>query len=397
MHTLQVTRQAVIPDKLRISRYKKNPELGPRILFFSGGSALNKFSQTLKCYSHNSVHLVTPFDSGGSSAELRKAFGMPAIGDVRSRLMSLADESVLGQPEVFSLFSYRLPSSQSNDELKVYLKGIIDGKSGLLNAIANPMRRIITNQLGYFYDEMPDDFDLRGASIGNLILTGGYLNNHKHLEPIVFLFSKLVNAQGIVRTVVNDNVHLAATLSDGQQIVGQHNLTGKQVAPITMPITELHLTDSDDPSKHVSVELQSKNKKLIQDADLICYPPGSYYTSLMANLLPSGVGHAIQNCGGPKVYVPNLGSDPEQIGMSLEQMIVKLIDQLKADFNGDVEIGDVLNFVLLDSTFGRYPGGVDKDKISELGVAVVDVPLIRNPDQNQYDDELLAAALLSLT
>jgi len=84
MAKIRVIRTAEIPDPLRISRYRKIPELGPRILFFSGGSALTGLCRILKNYTHNSIHLVTPFDSGGSSAELRQAFAMPSIGDLRT-------------------------------------------------------------------------------------------------------------------------------------------------------------------------------------------------------------------------------------------------------------------------------------------------------------------------
>jgi len=117
-----VVRTVEIPDLLRISRYRKMPELGPRILFFSGGSALNDLCKRLKNYTHNSTHLVTPFDSGGSSAELRQAFHMPSIGGLRSRLMALADETVLGHPEVYELFTYRFPKDKSNKELRSRLK-----------------------------------------------------------------------------------------------------------------------------------------------------------------------------------------------------------------------------------------------------------------------------------
>ncbi|NIQ08990.1 MAG: GAK system CofD-like protein, partial [Gammaproteobacteria bacterium] len=47
-----MSRTVDIPDPLRISRYRKNPELGPRILFFSGGSAINSLCRTLKEYTH---------------------------------------------------------------------------------------------------------------------------------------------------------------------------------------------------------------------------------------------------------------------------------------------------------------------------------------------------------
>ncbi|MBT8122216.1 MAG: YvcK family protein, partial [Gammaproteobacteria bacterium] len=193
-----------MPDQVRLSRYLKAPELGPRILFFSGGTALTGTSRVIKRYTHNSVHMVTPFDSGGSSAKLRQAFGMPSIGDLRSRLIALADENITGHPEVYRLFTYRFADNQPAGKLLERLDLMIRGKEPLVAAISNPMRRLIRNQLGYFREAMPGDFDLRGASIGNLILAGGYLNNHKHLDPIIFLFSKLVNVLGTVLPVVND-------------------------------------------------------------------------------------------------------------------------------------------------------------------------------------------------
>jgi 2-phospho-L-lactate transferase/gluconeogenesis factor (CofD/UPF0052 family) len=152
---------------VRLNRYLKAPELGPCVLFFSGGTALTATSRVLKRYTHNSIHLVTPFDSGGSSAKLRQAFSMPSIGDLRSRLIALADENITGHPEVYQLFSYRFPDDQPPGELLARLDLMIRGKEPLVDAISNPMRRLVRNQLGYFRKAMPDDFDLRGASTGS--------------------------------------------------------------------------------------------------------------------------------------------------------------------------------------------------------------------------------------
>jgi 2-phospho-L-lactate transferase/gluconeogenesis factor (CofD/UPF0052 family) len=93
---LRIWRRMTMPDLVRVHRYHSLPEQGPKVLFFSGGSALNKISRVFKEYTHHSVHLVTPFDSGGSSARLRAEFDIPAVGDLRSRLMALADETVMG-------------------------------------------------------------------------------------------------------------------------------------------------------------------------------------------------------------------------------------------------------------------------------------------------------------
>jgi CofD-related protein of GAK system len=386
-----------LPDRVRLNRYLKAPELGPRILFFSGGTALTRTSRAIKRYTHNSLHLVTPFDSGGSSAKLRQAFAMPSIGDLRSRLIALADENITGHPEVYQLFSYRFPVDQPAAELLSRLDLMIRGKEPLVAAISNPMRRLIRNQLGYFREAIPDDFDLRGASTGNLILAGGYLNNHKHLDPIIFLFSKLVNVLGTVLTVVNDDLHLAADLEDGGCITGQHRLTGKEVAPLESPITRLYLSSDPDRPVAANAVMRKKYRKLIQQAELICYPPGSFYTSLVASLLPTGVGSSIAATDCPKVYVPNLGHDPEQIGMTLDSSVLTLLEYLRADNSDKCPNWKLLNFVLIDSKRGNYTSSLSAPLMQELGIRVIDTRLISKQSAPDYDAELMASTLLSLT
>jgi CofD-related protein of GAK system len=386
-----------MPDLLRLGRYRKTPELGPQVLFFSGGSALKHVSRVLKSCTHNSIHLVTPFDSGGSSAVLRKAFDMPSIGDLRSRLMALTDETITGNPDVYALFTHRFPKDAENSELLIQLEAICTGKSRLIRAVPNPIRRLIRTQMGYFYEAMPDSFDLRGASIGNLILAGGYLNNHQHLDPIIFLFSKLVGVRGIVRAIVNDNLHLGADLQDGSRVIGQHRLTGKEQAPLISPIKQLFL--SEDPEQYVpaQVQIRKKNRNLIKAAELICYPPGSFYTSLIANLLPGGVGTTIASNKCPKVYVPNLGHDPEQVGMTMDSSIKTLLHYLRADAGSRLDARQLLNFVLLDNKHGKYPDRVSMALLDKLGIQLIDTKLVSKSSAPYYDPELLVAALLSLT
>jgi len=397
VNVLHVTRPVQMPDPLRLGRYLKTPELGPQVLFFSGGTALNTLSQALKSYTHNSIHMVTPFDSGGSSAVLRKAFEMPSIGDLRSRMMALADMSITGHPEVYRLFTHRLPKVAGNQELLVMLETMCAGQDPLIGSVSNPMRRLIRTQLGYFRDAMPESFDLRGASIGNLILAGGYLNNHKHMDPIIFLFSKLVAVRGIVRAVVNDNLHLGANLDDGSQIIGQHRLTGKEKAPLTSPVRELFLSADQDSFMPVKTRLKEKNRDLIRSAELICYPPGSFYTSLIANLLPDGVGGAIASNHCPKVYVPNLGQDPEQIGMTMDSSLLTLLRYLRNDAGAESQTGQLLNFVMIDSKRGNYQDTFSARLLTEHGIELIDTELVSKQTAPYYDPELLVSALLSLT
>ncbi len=393
---LTITRTVRLPDKVRLARFARTPELGPRVLFFSGGSALNPLSRRLINYTHNSIHLITPFDSGGSSAVLRKAFGMPAVGDLRNRMMALADQTVQGNPSIYALFAFRLPKDQSQGELSARLDSMILGRDELVAAVPDPMRKIIRNHLGYFRNEMPQDFDLRGASVGNLVLVGGYLNNNRHIDPVLFLFSKLVEVRGTVRPIVNKDCHLAVNLADGSKVIGQHLLTGKEVKPITSAVQSLYLVNGLDDHTPAEVVIRDKIRGLISEAELICYPMGSFYSSLMANLLPGGVADAVAKKGCPKVFIPSTGRDPELVGTPVHETVHRLITQLQANADKAIPVDRFLNFVLVDSEHGDYPGGLDKRAIEELGVVIIDTDLAQKDKATRLDPDKLLGALLSL-
>ncbi|MEZ4450117.1 MAG: GAK system CofD-like protein [Nannocystaceae bacterium] len=395
--TVRLTRSARIPDPLRIARYERVPELGPGILFFSGGSALRRVSRRLKRFTHNSTHLITPFDSGGSSAKLRDAFHMLSVGDLRNRMIALADESVQGNPAVYELFSHRLDPADDADPsaLRARLQAMVRGEDPLVARVPPPLGEIICNHLGFFHEAMPDDFDLRGASIGNLILAGGYLNHGQRIEPVLFLFSKLVEVRGTVRAVVQDDLHLVAQLADGSVIVGQHAITGKETPPLRSRIVDLSLSRSKERAERVSVSIDDRTREVIDGAELICYPIGSFFTSVLATLLPGGVGRAIAGNGCPKVYVPNLGDDPELVGMSLRRQVEAILSKLRQDA-GELPARRFLDFILIDSKRGRYAGFDDAAAIRELGVDVIDLELVTPRSSPLIDEERLVAALLSL-
>jgi CofD-related protein of GAK system len=398
---VRLTRTISLPDSLRLARCQRAPELGPRLFFFSGGSALGPLSRNLISYTHNSIHLITPFDSGGSSAKLRKAFGMLAVGDLRNRLMSLADQSVRGNPAITRLFAMRFPKSGDSakpDALVDRLEDMVRGRDELVRAVPDPMRKIIRNHLGYFAERMPEDFDLWDASVGNMVLTGGFLNNNRHIDPVIFLFSKLAEVRGIVRPVVTNHLHLAAELEDGSTIVGQHLLTGREVSPIQSPIRKLFLCQSGDNGcdHEVEVSIRDKVRALINSAELICYPMGSFYSSLIANLLPKGAGTCVAETDCPKVYVPNTAKDSEQLGLSVADCVQTLLTYLKKSSVLDAPVDRLLNLVLVDSAGGAYPGGLDIQAIRKLGVRVVDLPLVSEASQPYVDEERLTEALLSL-
>jgi CofD-related protein of GAK system len=320
---------------------------------------------------------------------------MPAVGDLRNRLMALADTSVLGNPEIYRLFAYRFPEEADDADLRRGLDGIVRGSDPRVKQIPEPLRSIVRRHVGFFQDAMPESFDLRGANIGNLVLAGGYLNQGRKLASVLYLFSQLVEVRGVVRPVVDRDLHLVADLANGRTVIGQHEMTGKERSPLDSPIQRLYLSRSRTRVSEYRPAIGEAVDGLIRSADLICYPVGSFYTSVIATLLPLGVSDAIASTDVPKVYVPNPSHDPEEIGMGLVNKVATLQRYLKEGATRRVTSDQLLQFVLLDSR----GAGVKKKTIrsvERLGVRVVDVPLVTSESRPYLDDRHLAQALLSL-
>ena len=391
---VNIRRDLEADNSARIERYAKQPELGPTLLFFSGGSAFNSAAGYLKRFTHNSIHLVTPFDSGGSSAKLRKAFDMPAVGDMRSRMIALADATLLGHPEVITLFSHRLPVSTNNQQLRRDVEAFAQGEGALMSAVHEPMRTLIGENIRQFLQVAPADFEFSGASIGNLILTGGYLRQERTLDPIAFLLSQLVGVRGTVRTITDENLHLKVMTASGREVVGQHLITGKEAPALGEPIVEISIVDAD--GKPARSQLTPSRSDLIAEAEMVIFPPGSFFSSLIANLLPEGVSAALHSSRAPKVFVPNLGVDPELAGISLRQQLETLEDYMQRGCSG-AETPAKIDILLTDSTL--HPE-VDADFAQWLharGTQLIDRDLRSWRDDGYYDELKLVEALLALT
>lgn len=393
------------------------PQLGPRIVFFTGGSALRSLSQELCLHTHNSVHLVTPFDSGGSSAVLRREFHMLAVGDVRNRLLALADKTLV-PPAVMAVCAMRLPPDGDRNALLHILYSLASERDPAWAEVPRVVGEVLRLHLRYFLDHMPLHFDPRLACVGNLFLVGGYLHHGRQLGPVIDLMTRLLHVRGTVLPIINDDLHLAATLEDGSVLLGQHRITkaGATETPsvadateehaVFSPVRELFLTrhvPTLDPVVDAqackiapcecSASLSPAAGTWLRAADAICYPMGSFYTSVLANLLPEGVGRAVADASCPKLYIPNSGQDPEQRNLSVAQAVAVLLRTLRRDA-GEVEARDLVRTVLVDSQHGAYAGGIDEAGIRAQGVELVDAPMVCPADPMRHDPVLTAAALL---
>jgi len=394
------------------------PALGPRLTFFTGGTALRALSRELTRHTHNSVHLVTTFDSGGSSAALRQAFAMPAMGDIRNRLLALADSSVV-PAAVLDFCAGRLPSRKEfsaggegsatggKDPAHILRRQLVEtGRAGhpvwagMPGVFADALRL----HLNFFLQRMPPDFDPYRACFGNLVLAGGYLHHKRDFGPVLAFFSRLLQTRGVVRPIVNESLHLAAELDDGSILVGQHRFKNlpRPVKRLFLTVHEPERLDTSDCSQLAATAcrppLAPASSVYLGSAGAICYPMGSFYTSVLANLLPQGVGRTVADARCPKIFIPNSGGDAELSGLGIAGQAAMILRHLREDAP-DAATGQLLHYVLADSRHGRYEGGLGPEvqrAVEDMGVRLIDRPLVYENDPQHHDPVLTARALFEL-
>ena len=372
------------------------PAAGPRVLLFSGGSATDGLSRLLPTKTHNSVHLITPFDSGGSSASLRSALNMPAIGDLRHRLLALADVDSESVSALLALLRFRFPWDVDQVLASRHLRELAEGADLHWCGVASGARQRCVDWLQHARSALPSAFPLPGASLGNLVLAGAYLACGRDLNAAIAGYAELLNVRGVVRPVVNANLHLIATLENGATVLGQHRLTGKECAPVNSPVVDIALSRSLDHVDPFVPAIDQVTAELIQAADLIVFAHGSFFSSLLANLLPDGIGRAIAAAGCKKVFVPSLGYDPEQLGLELDQAVAHLVRRLGREVP-DVPTRQLLDTVLLAEPALDSLNERQYAKLRDLGVDVVHEQLTSPASGAYYDDSLLLAVLMQMS
>ncbi|GAA5859507.1 hypothetical protein JCM1840_004645 [Sporobolomyces johnsonii] len=179
-----------------------------RLVVIGGGTGCNAVLSAFQD-SVRTTFIVPISDDGGSTAEVLRVLGGPALGDIRSRLIRLIPASPPDSPLfcIRRLLEYRLPgSSKSHAEIKMEWHQIVEGSHKLWKG-----------------------FNFKKASIGNLFLSGASLFLGS-VPSAIFLFASLTGIPHdsfAVVPVINTSstVTIAAELEDGTIIAGQSEIS----------------------------------------------------------------------------------------------------------------------------------------------------------------------------
>jgi uncharacterized cofD-like protein len=215
---------------------------------FGGGTGLPSLLGGLKNNPWLSVHaVVTMFDSGGSSGQLRDELGVLPPGDVLKCALALARN----EREARRVLLSRMPTLQH--------------------------------------------VRLRGHTGGNLLLSMMERYSGDFLAAVDGLRA-LLGCAGRVWPVSTQQGTLFAEYADGRRTQGEPEVDAGHNAG--HPVTRLWL----EPA----VEIHPAAAAAIPQFDAVVIGPGSFYTSLMPIFLVKGASEAVRQVRGPVVLVTNL-------------------------------------------------------------------------------------------
>ena len=234
-----------------------------KIIIFGGGSGLSQMLKGLKLFPIDITAVVSVSDNGGSTLRLRKDFKIPAVGDISKVLMAMSNTD----QDIVNLMNYRFKQSKS----------------------------------------------LGNHSIKNLLLTA-LLEQKGDFANAIPVLSKLLDIEGKVLPITEDNAELIGITCDGKRIYGETGITKcqKRIAKITY-----------DKEVKVNPEVL----KEIKEADLIIFSSGSLLTSIIPNIIIEDVVKAIKESKAPKLYICNLVTQPGETDDFKVSDHVKLLNE----------------------------------------------------------------------
>lgn len=217
-----------------------------KIVIFGGGSGLSQMLKGLKLFPIDITAVVSVSDNGGSTLRLRKDFKIPAVGDISKVLLSMSNTD----QDIVNLMNYRFKQSRT----------------------------------------------LGNHSVKNLLLTA-LLEQKGDFTSAIPVLAKLLDIDGQILPITEDNAELVALTTDGKKIIGETNITKtkKEIKRITY---------------NHEVKANPAVIAAIKEADLIIFSSGSLLTSIIPNIIIDEVISTINESKAPKLYICNLVTQP---------------------------------------------------------------------------------------
>lgn len=217
-----------------------------KIVVIGGGTGTYVALSGLKRYAYDLTAIVTMMDSGGSSGRLRDELGVLPPGDIRQCIVALSNSSRL----LRKMFNYRF-----------------------------------------------EEGGLTGHTFGNIFLST-LEKSTGSIKKAIEEVGKILRISGKVVPVTFAKTELCVELEDRRIIKGETHIDVVEGVEKRARIKNAFLA----PKVIANPDAVSE----ILNADFVLIGPGDLYTSIIPNLLVSGIREALEKTKGQVIFVLNL-------------------------------------------------------------------------------------------
>lgn len=233
---------------------------------------------------------------------------------------------------------------------------------------------------------------LKGQSFGNLFLAA--LNEiSPSFDVAVRRMSEVLAITGRVLPVTNEDVNLEAEFENGARILGESKIFQfKKEQDCRIRCIRMI------PEHPKALE---ESLKAIRSADMILFGPGSLYTSIIPNLLVSGIVPEIMESDALKLYICNvMTQEGETENYSASDHIQAIFRHAEAR---------VFDYCLINSELipeeiceryaveGAEPIVCDRDACEKLGVEIIEKPISQVIDGKvKHDPQALGREIFAI-
>ncbi len=319
-----------------------------RIVAIGGGTGLASLLSGLKKFSYlrsevddrpriDITAIVTVTDDGGSSGRLRRELEVLPPGDIRNCMVALSEDDAL----LSELFQYRFDAGRG----------------------------------------------LKGHSFGNLFLTALTQVTGDFLKAIR-VSSEVLAIHGHIYPSTRSDVVLRAELENGETVEGE-----SRISRARSRIAKLYL-------KPKKCRPLPEALDAIAAADLITLGPGSLFTSVIPNLLVSGIPKAIRQSRAVKVYFSNLMWQPWE---TMQFSAADHLDAIERHAGRGLMDIVVVNTRPIGAERRRryaaqkvYPVAIDLPRLQDRGVEVIGRNLLARAEKVRHNSEVVAEIAVEL-
>lgn len=305
--------------------------LGPKVVSLGGGHGLAASLSALKQVTGNLTAVVTVADNGGSSGRLRRELGTLPPGDLRMALTALCSDDEWGR------------------------------------TWADVLQHRFTSQGG-----------LHDHAVGNLLIVALWDQLGDHVAGLD-LVGRLLGAQGRVlpMSAVPLDIEAVVRMFDAPEklacVRGQAEVASVEGGEVV----SVRLEPADPPACPEATEA-------IDAADWVVIGPGSWFTSVIPNLLVPGIRAALHRATARRILILNLGEqEGETAGLSPADHL-----HVIAEHAPELDI----DYVLADTSALDADGNFEA-AVKALGAELVTGHLASTPGAKTHDSVQLTASL----